>query len=414
MSSRIYFILSDYRYYGDSLNISDQNISDWVPTCKFCFCDPKYVCQYMYHDEFIYIYDIVLPENDPDLKIKYYENGQYSANKIIIQNEYDLKDVHTWKYMISMGTNIFIHNDRSLSWACINNYVSIIEYLVNQGIDVNNDCFPISGAALGGYIDTVKYLIEKGANTKSINEALISASYSGHIELVKYLVEYGADINMEIGYDNALGLACQEGHMNIIEYLINNGANTNTINEALIYASEKNHLNIIIYLKQLGADINFNNSRILDRVSYNGYFEIVKYLIESDIDININEYALVYSSSEGHFEIVKYLVENGLHHQINEALETSCYHNYVDIAKYLIDSGANIHSNNETPLINTLESYKNNHNRFELIKYLIELGADIHINNNKPLLLALKYGYHEIIKYLIDSGANNMYVTINH
>ena len=42
----------------------------------------------------------------------------------------------------------------------------------------------------------------------------------------------------------------------------------------------------------------------------------------------------------------------------------------------------------------------------EVVKYLIEAGADIHANNDKALNYSALYGHLEVVKYLIEKGAN--------
>ena len=41
-----------------------------------------------------------------------------------------------------------------------------------------------------------------------------------------------------------------------------------------------------------------------------------------------------------------------------------------------------------------------------LVKLALEKGADIHVNNNEPLKVAVKNGHFNIIKFLVENGAN--------
>jgi ankyrin repeat protein len=43
---------------------------------------------------------------------------------------------------------------------------------------------------------------------------------------------------------------------------------------------------------------------------------------------------------------------------------------------------------------------------FRLVKTLADLGADIHIDEDKPFLYSAKYGNLEVVKYLVERGAN--------
>jgi ankyrin repeat protein len=42
----------------------------------------------------------------------------------------------------------------------------------------------------------------------------------------------------------------------------------------------------------------------------------------------------------------------------------------------------------------------------EIVSYLIEKGADVHVNNDSPLQWSAGKGHLEIAKYLISQGAN--------
>src|SRR5690606_34115855 len=76
------------------------------------------------------------------------------------------------------------------------------------------------------------------------------------------------------------------------------------------------------------------------------------------------EYIVAYAASNGHLEVVKYLV--GL--------------------------GADIHANNEYALRWAAE---NGH--LEMVKYLVGLGADIHVDNEQALRGAAESGHLEVV-----------------
>ncbi|AQN68735.1 ankyrin repeat protein [Saudi moumouvirus] len=42
----------------------------------------------------------------------------------------------------------------------------------------------------------------------------------------------------------------------------------------------------------------------------------------------------------------------------------------------------------------------------DVVKYLIKNGADVHANNDRALELASECDYKKIVKYLIKNGAN--------
>jgi len=73
----------------------------------------------------------------------------------------------------------------------------------------------------------------------------------------------------------------------------------------------------------------------------------------------------------------------------------------LEIVKYLIFKGADIHAENDYSLIiaSTIGS-------LAIVKCLIHRGANIHAENDAALRNASEGGYLEVVKYLMLSGAN--------
>lgn len=106
----------------------------------------------------------------------------------------------------------------------------------------------------------------------------------------------------------------------------------------------------------------------------NGYTEIAKSLIDLGADINENEnYPLELSCRNGHTEIVRMLIEAGAktnsnHHDKGYCLRMATSHGYTEIVKLLLDAG-------DDP---TTDDYD-------------------------ALRLALMHGHKDIVELLIDS-----------
>ena len=57
----------------------------------------------------------------------------------------------------------------------------------------------------------------------------------------------------------------------------------------------------------------------------------------------------------------------------------------MEVVKYLVDNGADIHANDDCALRWAAE-----HGRLEVVKYLIDNGADIHARGDRALNFATK------------------------
>jgi len=118
-------------------------------------------------------------------------------------------------------------------------------------------------AANDGSLSRVKSSLADGANINAKRSngttALHSACSRGYFEIVQYLIENGADINARGGDDNDTPLiwAVYNERNNISKFLVDKGANINARDKhgksALNYAYERGEMDIHKYLKEHGA-----------------------------------------------------------------------------------------------------------------------------------------------------------------
>ena len=96
-------------------------------------------------------------------------------------------------------------------------------------------------------------------------------------------------------------------------------------------------------------------------------------------------------------DIIKYLVENGanIHTEKNYLLKAAAENGYLEIVKFLVEKGANIHAGDDYVL---KSAAYNGH--LEMVKYFVEKGANIHAHNDEALKWAAEKGHLEVVKYL--------------
>ena len=89
------------------------------------------------------------------------------------------------------------HGNTALILACINNKISIVELLIDKGVNINQrgkyGMTALMWAAQRGYLDIVKMLVEKGNANVSIvdnleRSAVKHASMNGQKEVADYLM----------------------------------------------------------------------------------------------------------------------------------------------------------------------------------------------------------------------------------
>ena len=153
--------------------------------------------------------------------------------KMNIRNAIKSFNTRALLYHISKGEDInkiSMNNITPLDVAIEKSYY-FVEYLINNGADVNNESFLKSCKCSD--LRIFKLLLEKGTDfnaddAENDNALFISCSHQSNKEIFKILVSKGADI-MERRYngDNLLHEACKNGRLDIIQYLIQQGFNVN-------------------------------------------------------------------------------------------------------------------------------------------------------------------------------------------
>lgn len=266
-----------------------------------------------------------------------------------------------------------------------------------------------------GNVDTLKLLQENGVDFNSRdrnkNTPLIIASQYGNLQMVKYLLSLGADIRAQSkDGDTALLKAIRSKNYEVTEYLIKSGAvlKDNVLN----VASSNGNLDIIKLIISNGYSLN-NESLNLAFASALEYkhFEVAKYLLDKGADPNKENNTITpleESCLEGNLEAVKFLIDNGAsidgRRVLGRPLNNAAENGNTEVVEYLIKKGANVNivsnNNNENTALRSAISG----GYFDIVKLLVENGADLEYKY--PILNAAAAGSKNILEYLIQKGAN--------
>lgn len=169
--------------------------------------------------------------------------------------------------------------------------------------------------------------------------------------------------------------------------------------DKIFITSLKNNILIgVKYAVEHGSNVNDYNA--LKNMSEQNNFEIVKYLVEHGADINKNNNESVnYAIINSNLEMLNYFFSKTsfTSDEINHFFEIATRFNNIDIIKFLINKGADIHYDDNIALYNSL-LYEND----EITKYLLNIGAVItkkYFVNKK-----MKYKLTNIIKNIKDDN----------
>jgi len=207
----------------------------------------------------------------------------------------------------------------------------LVNVLINSGANVNFESpygYPVHFSVLTMQHKMLALLIENGADIEVKFRELTPlhlAVLRSDFNCSKILIEKGANVEaLTPDGNSALTLAITNGqgeYEKIIELLLEKGAKikngTNTPTELM--ALEKGNLKVLKQIIRKGADYNIkvtdSKMSLLQMASIYGYSEIVKYILERNIEIdykNLNgKTALYYSKKYGNNEVSEVLLKAG-------------------------------------------------------------------------------------------------------
>lgn len=152
------------------------------------------------------------------------------------------------------------------------------------------------------------------------------------------------------------------------------------------------------YLNTLSTLNDNDIQKLLTTSATHGYEHLLCTLVDrchiNQEDCNY-ERALCLSAKHGHLSVVKCLSKKASKESLSEALIWSANAGQLDIVKYLVEQGADIHIHNNSAL--RCNAFNND---TTLATYLIEHGANIHANDDYALRLATRHSNKELIQLL--------------
>lgn len=224
----------------------------------------------------------------------------------------------------------------------------------------------------------LSYINSKGQAT----DIMLWAAKSNQPNVVDFLIKNSVDVNGSINGQNSLYQAVFNKNLELADHLILNGAkfNANDKENLLFNAIETNSLETVKYLIGKEVNIGYKNGResFLDRAVLKKYFDIAKYLIENGAEVrNLQKY-----------QVLSFVIENGS----------------LDLVKHFVsDKGVdvNLADGNKRTLLHNAVLF----NKYDIAEYLVNNeNIDINAQDNNlytPLLRAVEKNQTDIAELLI-------------
>lgn len=291
----------------------------------------------------------------------------------------------------------FSYSNDYISVYCKKGNLDAIKYSLSKHLMIYDDWTfnrIMAKACKFNSLNIVYYFLSLKTNVPFDRQKLLQKACTyGHLDLVKHLTFQGVDIRKT--RDLALRTACANGHLEIVKFLISQGASVQ-IND---YESESDEDD-----SSSGSESEYLTA--LELAVENEYLSVVKYLVSLGVDIHEKEdRALFISVKNNNLEIIEFIVSINPSVLLNAALLFACEEKNFNLVKHLVSQGADIHYNNDEPLIRSITTSIYTSENLELIKYLVSFGVDIHVHNELPLLRAAISGNLELVKFWISQGA---------
>ena len=312
---------------------------------------------------------------------------------------------------------------KCLQWAVNSKYTEIIETILKRDIGhahvrawYSGYETPLDLAIKNNDMDMVKFLVELGVdvNNQHHNFGMRHQIMNSNITWIKFFIDLGAKL------DNLLPTAVSSNNKDVVELLLENGA----VMEKNLILHHVTSKEMAEFLISLGADVNSKDNDgdtplHWSASSSNKPLDLIKFLIDSGADVNAKDNGgwspLYYAVRTHNIAIAKLLIEAGADleakdnngntpiMELNPELT-----NAKKILKLLIAHGADVivKGKDDYTLLHWVAKFSS---AVSFIELLIKHGADVNAKDsqgNTPLHISAYNTLYSTSRAFIDSGAD--------
>ncbi|XP_042903388.1 alpha-latrotoxin-Lp1a-like [Parasteatoda tepidariorum] len=328
--------------------------------------------------------------------------------------------------------------------AALNGAISVVDLFLRRDhslLELKNNLgeTPLHMASQNMHSAVVKFLKVKGASADVKNSngetPIHMFAKGGNLDMIDYLISNGGGIyDFDSRSNDFMYYAIQNGHIDVVKYgfekkkydynkIVKKHIPPRCPKSCPWVFCDANQFDQLDMMKYFFDKINPKDCVLLSEAAFHGHIDIVKYFIqEKKADIEKGSSAsdppLCSAVYAGHLNIVKYLIEKDASAKgicnagfLNRAIQAKVdSETRVEIIKLLAMNGVDINLRDESgqlPLHQAIFL-----NDLSAVKYFIEeLGISVNeptsdVFRSTPLHLAVHYELYNIVKYLVERGAN--------
>lgn len=263
--------------------------------------------------------------------------------------------------------------------------------------------FSITGNLMMMNIILDEKILKKSIKLENKEQLIDKMMRNDQIDAFKLLEEKLLNVKSNKNIDILLTMAVENNQLEIVKYLIEKRREIDDVPDVAIDSMKfikKSIMQCYTQLTEYLLSLNQNEIQ-LDRILINKLLSygddslpIIKSLVNHGYDFTIyQDVGVVVGANIGAFELVKYFVNSGA--KKDKALEESSHGHHVNIIKFLIESGADVKTNENVVIRNATKN-----NDLDLVKFVTSKGANLEYG----LSNAIAYGHKEMMKYLISYG----------
>ncbi len=290
------------------------------------------------------------------------------------------------------------------------NQYDIIKTLIDNGMDSSNPELFLYSARAGSYeickiiLDNI-YLMDKSIwDIKkqeffilTLKNALILSTQCGNIQLANLLLEHGAKATI-----HSLKESAKNGNLDIVKKFLE----LELVDEedvSFFESVRENHIEIMELFLKKGLFHDYNKDDALYISAQQGYLDMVNILLNYGAE-DKNHKVLSIAASNGNMNLLKKLINNGMY-ITPRVLVNACINGHIDIVLYLLEkTEIDIHAKNDEPF---REAAKNGH--INIVKLLLEHGANQSADNDWALRWACDGGKIDVVELLLKAGSQVHY-----